>query len=160
MYATHNDLSISIRERVIELLQAHLADCLDLFTQMKQAQWNVKGPHFTGLHERFAKSASACERHCDLLAERITALGGRADGTARTAAARSTLTEFPLDTRDGLACVAAVAERLAVFTKTVRASMTSLVKSGDAASVALLTEIAREDDRHLGMLDAHLQAES
>ena len=160
MYATHNPLSISIRENVLGKLQGHLADCLDLFTQFKHAQWNVKGPHFFGLHQQFRKSASACLRHCDILAERITALGGRADGTARMVAAQSTLTELPLDTRDGSVYVAVVAERLSVFTKAVRASIAPMVNCGDAATAALLTEIVREDDRQLGFLDAHLQAES
>jgi starvation-inducible DNA-binding protein len=160
MYATHNPLSISIRENVVERLQAHLADSLDLFTQLKQAQWNVKGPHFFGLHQQFQKSASACLRHCDVLAERITALGGRADGTARIVAAQSTLTEFPLDTRDGSVHVAVVAERLSVFTKAIRASIAPISNCGDAVTAALLMEIARQDDRQLGFLDAQLQAET
>lgn len=160
MYATHNNLSISIRESVLERLQAHLADSLDLFTQLKQAHWNVKGPHFFGLHQQFGESASVCLRHCDWLAERITSLGGRANGTARTVAAQSTLTEFPLDTRDGSVYVAIVAERLSVFTKALRASIASVTHCGDAVTAALLTEIAREDDRQLGFLDAHLQAEN
>jgi len=160
MYATHNPLSISIRENVLERLQAHLADSLDLFTQLKQAQWNVKGPHFFGLHQQFRKSASACLSHCDALAERITALGGRADGTARTVAAQSTLTEFPLDTRDGSVYVAGVAERLSVLTRAIRASIAPIENCGDVVTAALLTQIARQDDRQLGFLDAHLQAES
>jgi starvation-inducible DNA-binding protein len=160
MYATHNSLSISIREKVLGRLQGHLADCVDLFTQLKQAQWNVKGPHSFGLHELFRRSASACQSHCDVLAERITALGGRVDGTARIVAAQSTLAEFPLDTRDGLVYAAVVAERLSAFTKAVRASIAPMVSCGDAATAALLTEIVCEDDRQLGFLDAHLQAES
>ena len=160
MYATHNPLSISIREKVRERLQGHLADCVDLFTQLKQAQWNVKGPHFCGLQEQFRKSASACQRHCDVLAERITALGGRVDGTARIVAAQSSLAEFPLDTRDGLVYAAVVAERLSVFVKAVRASIAPMVNYGDAATAALLTQIVCEDDRQIGFLDAHLQAES
>jgi len=160
MYASHNDLSISVREMVVERLQANLANCLDLFTQLKQAQWNVKGPHFVGLHGQFRESACACERHCDRLAERIAALGGRADATARTVAARSTLAEFPLDTSNGSVYVAAVGERLSAFTRSIRANIAPIAKCGDAATAALLTEIAYEDDRQLGFLDAHLQAES
>jgi len=30
-----------------------LADAVDLQMQLKQAHWNVKGPHFIGLHELF-----------------------------------------------------------------------------------------------------------
>jgi len=160
MYATHNPLSISIRENVFGRLQGHLADCMDLYTQLKQAQWNVKGPHFFGLHEQFRESASVCQRHCDVLAERMTALGGRVEGTARIVAAQSTLAEFPVDTRDGSVYAAVVAERLSVFTKAVRASIGPIVNCGDAATAALLTEIVNEDDRQLGFLDAHLQAES
>jgi starvation-inducible DNA-binding protein len=160
MYATHNPLSISIREKVRERLQGHLADCVDLFTQLKQAQWNVKGPHYFGLHEQFRKSAAACQEHCDVLAERITALGARADGTARIVAVQSTLAEFPLDIREGLVCAAVVAERLSVFTKAVRASIAPMVNCGDAATATLLTRIVCEGDRQIGFLDAHLQAES
>lgn len=91
MYNTRNDLSISVRENVIPRLQARLADSVDLFTQVKQAHWNVKGPSFIALHELFDEIAELVEEHSDLLAERITALGGRADGTARLAASQSNL---------------------------------------------------------------------
>ena len=42
MYQTKNDLSEQSRKRVIELLSARLADCIDLQLQAKQAHWNVK----------------------------------------------------------------------------------------------------------------------
>jgi DNA-binding ferritin-like protein len=38
-----------------------------------------------------------------MLAERITELGGRAHGTVRVVALQSMSTEFPLDTKEGLA---------------------------------------------------------
>src|SRR5437667_2201508 len=37
------------------LMNQRLADAVDLQMQMKQAHWNVKGPHFIGLHELFDK---------------------------------------------------------------------------------------------------------
>jgi starvation-inducible DNA-binding protein len=57
-------------------------------TQMKQAQWNVKGPHFVGLHELFDKIAKEVEGYVDMVAERIVQLGGIAQGTVRVAAIR------------------------------------------------------------------------
>jgi starvation-inducible DNA-binding protein len=36
------------------LLNRRLADAIDLQLQLKQAHWNVKGPHFIGLHAPFA----------------------------------------------------------------------------------------------------------
>jgi starvation-inducible DNA-binding protein len=86
---TRSDLALPIRDEVIPLLQARLADAVDLFTQIKQAHWNVKGPSFIALHELFDQAAEIVEEHGDLIAERITALGGRADGTVRVAASSS-----------------------------------------------------------------------
>lgn len=159
MYDTRTDLSISIREKVVPILQAHLADSVDLFTQVKQAHWNVKGPHFIALHELFDKIAESVERHGDMLAERISALGARADGTARIAAMQSSLTEFPFDTTDGLVYVVAVAEKLSLFGKALRASIDRVAKFGDAGTADVFTEISRAIDKQLWLMDAHLQAE-
>ena len=53
MYDTRNDLPASVRTPVVTLLNHRLADAIDLGTQAKQAQWNVKGPNFIALHELF-----------------------------------------------------------------------------------------------------------
>jgi starvation-inducible DNA-binding protein len=159
MYATRIDVSISVREKVVPLLQAHLTNCVDLFTQVKQAHWNVKGPHFIALHELFDRIAEIVEQQSDVLAERINALGGRANGTARIVAMQSSLTEFPLDAEDGPIYVAAVADKLSMFGKRVRIDICCAAKFGDAGTADILTEISREIDRQLWSLDAHLQAE-
>jgi starvation-inducible DNA-binding protein len=159
MYDTRTDLSISIREKVVPILQARLADSVDLFTQVKQAHWNVKGPHFIALHELFEKIAKVVEGQGDMLAERITALGARADGTVRVAAIHSTLTEFPLDTNDGLVYVAAVADKLSLFGKALRASIELSAKLRDAVTADVFTEVSRAIDKQLWLVEAHLQAE-
>ena len=56
LHKTRNNLPEKTRRRVIYLLNQNLADVLDLSLQAKQAHWNVKGPHFIGLHELFDKS--------------------------------------------------------------------------------------------------------
>ena len=159
MYDTRMDLSISIREKVAPMLQARLVDCVDLFTQVKQAHWNVKGPHFIALHELFDQTAKIVAAQGDMLAERITELGARADGTVRVVAMQSMLTEFPLDTKEGLAYVAAVAEKLSLFAKALRVSIDLAAKLRDAATADLFTQITRAIDKQLWLMDAHLQAE-
>ena len=52
---TRIDLPQKRREAMIDLLNAQLADTIDLRYQVKQAHWNVKGPHFIALHELFDK---------------------------------------------------------------------------------------------------------
>ena len=71
------------RRALIALLNARLADAIDMQTQAKFAHWNVKGDDFYQLHLLFDSIAEHVEDAVDLIAERVTALGGRANGTAR-----------------------------------------------------------------------------
>ena len=89
------------RGKVVELLNARLADCIDLQTQTKQAHWNVKGPNFIALHELFDKINEDVEDYVDDIAERAIQLGGVAEGTARMGAKRSSLPEYPVHAADG-----------------------------------------------------------
>ena len=50
-YATSIDLDSETRAQVIVLLNQQLADTFDLYSQTKQAHWNVKGAQFYQLHE-------------------------------------------------------------------------------------------------------------
>ena len=75
-YRTRVDLPSEVREQMITLLNQHRADTFDLYSQAKQAHWNVKGPEFFQLHELFDKLADEAEGYVDLIAERVTALGG------------------------------------------------------------------------------------
>jgi starvation-inducible DNA-binding protein len=159
MYKTRNDLSANIRQQSIALLQQGLADAVDLFTQIKQAHWNVKGPSFIALHELFDAVAQIAQDQSDLLAERITALGGRADGTARVAARQSALAEFPLDITTGVAHVTAVAERLSAYGASARAAIDKAAQFGDADTADIYTEISREIDKQLWFVEAHLQTD-
>src|SRR5262245_44580229 len=115
MYKTRNDMPEATRLKVIEILNARLADCFDLYSQTKQAHWNVKGPSFIALHELFDEVASTVLEYVDLIAERVIQLGGVAEGTARSAAARSTLPEYPLDIAAGHDHVEALAQALSSF---------------------------------------------
>jgi starvation-inducible DNA-binding protein len=160
MYATHHDLSISTREAIVAVLSEHLINAVDLFTQVKQAQWNVKGPNVTALHTVFLSMTRVITRHCDAMANRIVALGGRAEATARLVAARSTIDEFPNNTPAGLEYVSVIAGKLSQFSRAVRASIVAATNFGDAVSAELLTQITSVNDKQLQLLDAHLQVEN
>jgi DNA-binding ferritin-like protein len=68
---------------------AHLADTFHLYSQTKQAHWNIKGKDFFQLHEMFDELDAELLPHVDTIAERATTLGGTALGTARMAASAS-----------------------------------------------------------------------
>ena len=88
MHETRNVLSESVRTEMVELLNARLADAIDLRQQVKVAHWNVKGPNFIALHKLFDDIVEDVDEYVDVLAERVVQLGGLADGTVRQAAKR------------------------------------------------------------------------
>jgi starvation-inducible DNA-binding protein len=160
MHETRIDLSNKIRGKAEKLLNARLADALDLEAATKQAHWNVKGPQFIALHKLFDEVHDNVEEHVDALAERITALGGTAHGTVQAAARDSSLDPYPEDIYQGRDHLMALADRLAAFGKKVRAGIETAAKLGDADSSDLLTGISRDVDKYLWMLEAHLQAKA
>src|SRR5262245_10552107 len=101
LHATQNTLGEPVRRAVIDLLNQQLADALDLGLQSKQAHWNVKGPHFIGLHELFDKVAEELEEFIDDIAERAVELGGTARGTIQVIAEKSRLAAYPLTIASG-----------------------------------------------------------
>ena len=117
MFKTKNDLPEPSRVKAVELLNARLADCKDLQTQVKQAHWNVKGPNFISLHLLFDKINDDVEEYVDEIAERAVQLGGIAEGTARMVAKRSSLAEYPVNAVDGRSHVEALSTALAAFGK-------------------------------------------
>jgi starvation-inducible DNA-binding protein len=159
MHSTRNDLSAKARAKVTALLNARLADALDLQMQAKQAHWNVKGPQFIALHELFDKLAADIDGHVDEMAERITALGGIAEGTVQAVAGRSKLDPYPLDIAEGRAHLDALAAAYARFARSVRKAIEEAGKAGDADTSDLFTGISRSADKGLWLLEAHLQAD-
>src|SRR6516225_7221672 len=155
MYETLNDLSKASRVELNELLNQRLADAVDLESQVKQAHWNVKGPHFIGLHKLFDEIYESVGEYVDLLAERVVQLGGIAEGTARVAAARSRLEEYPLDIADGTTHVQALSKALATFGHEVRTAIDEADDLDDADTADLFTEVSRGIDKWLWMVEAH-----
>ncbi|MGB0562725.1 MAG: DNA starvation/stationary phase protection protein Dps [Spirulinaceae cyanobacterium] len=154
--STRIDLSESVRSKLIPLLNQTLATTLDLKTQTKQAHWNVKGTDFFQLHELFDEMSGELEEYVDMVAERVTALGGIALGTARIAADKSLLEAYPIDILDGMAHVTALADRFATYAKHVREASAQAGELGDDSTADLYTEISRTIDKRLWFLEAHL----
>lgn len=160
MHKTKNDLPLEVREKVIQVLNQRLSDCLDLAGQAKQAHWNVKGPNFIALHELFDSVAAGLVEFVDNIAERITALGGVAEGTVQVVASRSTLPKYPLDITNGRCHVEAISTSMAAFGKSVRADIDKTDKLGDADTADLFTGISRDLDKHLWFVEAHIQGDA
>lgn len=160
MHKTRIDLPEKNRRKLVDLLNARLADAIDLKLAAKHAHWNVKGPHFISLHELFDGLAGALDAPIDEMAERITAIGGTADGTIGLVARRTSLDPYPAEIVSGTGHVEALANAVAVFGRGVRKGIGQAGKLGDEGTADLLTGLSQEVDKQLWLLEAHQQTES
>jgi len=157
MHRTLNDLPKATRAKMIELLNARLADGIDMYNQTKQAHWTVKGPDFYQLHELFDKVAEAIEEGVDDIAERAVELGGIVDGTVQGVASRTTLKPYSVDTKSGRDHLTRLSKSLAAYGKNLRAAIATSADAGDADTSDLFTELSRSADKQLWFIEAHLQ---
>ncbi len=142
---------------MISLLNSQLAELFDLFSQTKQAHWNVKGPNFYQLHELYDDLAEQLLSHIDKIAERATALGGVATGTVRMAAQATRLEEFSDGPVGSMESVRLLVERYAGVAKSTRQGIGEAEEAEDQDTQDLLTEVSRDLDKSLWFLEAHIQ---
>ena len=77
---TGNSVPQKSRPTLVTLLNQVLADLGDLYSQTKQAHWNVRGRNFYPTHLLFDQLADLAEENWDDVAERAVQLGGYARG--------------------------------------------------------------------------------
>ena len=142
---------------MIEILNAQLADTFDMVSLIKQAHWNVKGAQFITLHQLYDEIAQSLLAYVDMIAERATALGGKALGTVRMAAVSSRLSPYPQELVQDMATVPFLADQMAQLAQTTRAAADQAEMLHDMGTNDLFIEIMRDLDKWLWFLEAHLQ---
>lgn len=145
------------RGALISLLNARLSDSIDLGTQVKFAHWNVRGMNFYQLHLLFDQIAGHIIEQSDTIAERITALGGVARGTARQVATHSGLPEYNTEAVSGEQHLRTLIHNLSHHANTVRVAIDEADKLGDRDAADLFTQISRDLDKDLWFLEAHIE---
>jgi starvation-inducible DNA-binding protein len=159
-FDTAIDIAPDVRKEMIELLNQQLADTSDIYSQTKQAHWNLKGIHFYPLHLLFDELAEHRQGEADEIAERAVQLGGYATGTVRMAAASSSLPEMETNIDAGIDYVRALVDRYGIHANNLRAGIEQATNAGDQDTADLLTEVSRQVDKDLWFLQAHLQGPS
>lgn len=135
------------RHKMIDLLNARLADLVSLTLAVKQAHWNLKGPGYIGVHELLDDVADRLRDSADMMAERTVVLGGYARGTVEEAASQTTLTAYPLEMEKIEDHIAALKERFLAVGKLVREAVEHASDAGDPGCEDLFTEVSRQLDK-------------
>ena len=156
-YTTANDLKSNAKKVAIELLNARLADGIDLALLTKQAHWNLKGPQFIAVHEMIDGFRTEIDGHVDTMAERVVQLGGTALGTTQAVAGSSTLPAYPTDIYKIEDHLHALIERYGKAANAVRAAIDEADEAGDADTADIFTAYSRALDKALWFLEAHVQ---
>ena len=160
LHKTNNDTQNNAKAVAMEVLQARLADGIDLALATKQAHWNLKGPQFIGVHLMLDKFRTEQDEYNDMMAERITQLGGTARGTVQEVSRETSLEAYPTDIYAVADHVKALIERMALYANAVRKNIDDTDEAGDAGTADLLTEVSRGIDKQLWFLEAHAQEPS
>jgi starvation-inducible DNA-binding protein len=156
-YKSHNDLNSNAKTVSIGILNARLADAIDLALLTKQAHWNIKGPNFIALHEMIDGFRTELDEHVDTMAERVVQLGGTALGTTQAVASATTLKPYPTDIYSSNDHLVALVERYGKLASAVRGAIDETDGAGDVDTADLLTAFSRALDKALWFLEAHLQ---
>lgn len=151
-------LNSEVRNKIINILNQTLADVTDLAANLKQAHWNIKGQGFISLHEMFDKLAKDTNAQIDIIAERITSLGGTALGTVRQAAKTSRLNEYPLNIFSDDTILEKLAQNHSELGKFSRDNIKITEGLGDMVTSDLYIELTSLLDKNLWFIEAHLQS--
>ncbi len=160
LHKTNNDLKNNAKAVAMEILQARMADAIDLSLITKQAHWNLKGPQFIGVHLMLDGFRDEQDEYVDTMAERITQLGGTARGTVQEVNRETKLKPYPTDIYAIADHIKALIERYATFANAVRANIEEADDAGDKDTADILTEVSRGVDKQLWFLEAHTQEPS
>ncbi|SFI98014.1 DNA starvation/stationary phase protection protein Dps [Aerobium aerolatum] len=156
-HTTRIDLKSNTKKTMIDLLNARLADALDLALITKQAHWNLKGPQFIAIHEMLDGFRATLDIHTDTIAERAVQLGGMAQGTSQTIAETTKLKPYPTDISKTKDHLAELIERYGAVANLVRAAIDESDEAGDADAADIFTAFSRDLDKNLWFLEAHVQ---
>ena len=156
-YETRIDIPSNVKQVSMALLNARLADTIDLALLTKQAHWNLKGRQFVAVHEMLDGFRDEIDEWSDTMAERVVQLGGTALGTTQAVNSATTLPAYPTDIHSIEDHLKALAERYGQVANAVRKAISESGEAGDANSSDIFTEVSRGLDKQLWFLEAHLE---
>lgn len=149
------DIAPDAKAEIIEALTQSLAETSLATMKAQNFHWNVTGMSFGSLHELFQKIYEDHFVGQDVLAERVRALEGHAEGRYSEYLKRSAITES-----DGRLTAQQMIEQFKSDQETLSSTLRALAEladqHGDIVTNDIAIERADKHDKYAWMLRAHL----
>lgn len=141
-------------ENVLPALHSLLADFQVFYTNLRGFHWNIQGRGFFVLHEKFESLYNDAAEKADELAERILMLGGTPENRFSEYLKTAQLKEIT-----GVSCGdEAIGHILTTYSHLIgeeRKVLELASEAGDEATVALMSDYLREQEKMVWMLTAY-----
>ena len=141
---------------VTNLLNKQVANWTVLYTKLHNFHWNVKGPHFFTLHQKFEELYTEAAGHIDTLAERVLSIGGKPVATLSASLQTASIAEAQGD-ETAEQMVETVVRDFAILLEETKLAMEAADQAGDEATADMLLAIRSGLEKHVWMLQAFLQ---
>lgn len=155
-HSTRNNLDEQTRAASVQLLNARLADGIDLALAIKQAHWNMRGPQFISIHMLMDTFRDEVDAGNDLMAERAAQLGGTVLGTTQAVASGTSVKPYPVDIFAIEDHLTALIERFGTVANAIREAIDTVDEAGDQTTADIFTEVSRTLDKNLWFLESHV----
>ncbi|WP_131669790.1 DNA starvation/stationary phase protection protein Dps [Psychrobacter pygoscelis] len=142
-------------KKMVDLLNANLANLIDLTLDGKQCHWNLQGSGFIGVHQLLDETTERLREVSDTIAERIVILGGEPNGLASRVAKDSVLDDYPTDITEVDQHVRELTSRYKTVAETLREAIETAGDVGDEDTADLFTEASRIIDKDAWFIGAN-----
>lgn len=142
-------------QQMVDLLNANLANLIDLTLDGKQCHWNLQGLGFIGVHQLLDETTERLRDISDTIAERIVILGGQPNGLTSRVAKDSVLADYPTDITEVSQHVRELTTRYKKVAETLRKAIETAGEAGDEDTADLFTEASRIIDKDAWFIGAN-----
>ncbi|MBS9522480.1 DNA starvation/stationary phase protection protein [Litoribacter ruber] len=153
-----NDIGLQVKESQVltEKLNTLLANYEIYYQNLRNFHWNVSGPNFFELHNKFEELYNSAIGAIDETAERILTLGERPLSSFSEYIQHAEIKEA-MEVSDPKKMVEIVRDNLNTLLKIERQVLTAAGENGDEGTVALMSEYITSKEKVVWMLSAYLK---
>lgn len=148
-------LNIDQSKELITKLNQLLANYQIFYMNVRGFHWNVTGPQFFVLHEKFEELYTDLLEKVDAIAERVLTLGGKPDHAFSTYIQNSIIKETT-NINDGAECVLYTVTGYKTLIEQQRVVLSLASDADDEGTLSLMSEYITEQEKLVWMMSAHL----